>query len=441
MHYTRKKKRITLNCTNHKILDMKQIVTLLFFYYSFSTYCQDTTYNHFSVDAESWINNPIYPMTAGYDASTLNLYHVGLGFRYMVNTKFGLRLSTAYDHFRERPGTPYFSSEYSRVSLEGVANLGNIMDFKGWTNRLGLLFHLGVGYSVLNGRLIDPNHIFHGIIGFTPQIKLSQRFSINVDAAILANIYQNYTYDLHSSRKSHGIDAYLVNLSVGLQYNFGRKQHADWVVIPDKNAELQNLRNRIEKLEDQQRDDDGDGVVNWLDEEAGTPAGTIVDTKGRTAAPRDTDSDNIPDDVDDCPFEKGTPERKGCPERAAGSLAGNNNSQEVIDIIESSEVKFETDKTGLSPSFKQLLTAIAKVLKDNPSYKLHITGHSDDRASEEYNKTLSKNRADAAKAYLVEQGIATERITTEGMGESQPLNPQKTVEARAENRRITFDIR
>lgn len=418
---------------------MKRIV-ILFLSYTFTSYCQDTTYNHFSVDAEFGLNNPIYPMTGNYDAATLNLWHVGLGFRYAVNTKFGMRLSGGYDNFRERAGTPDFSSEYYRVSLEGVANLGNIMDFKEWTKRIGLLFHLGVGYSVLDGRLISPNHIFHGIVGFTPQIRLSQRFSINVDGSILANIYQNYTYDLLSTRDSRGIDAYLINLSVGLQYNFGRKPHADWVMTPSKNEQIENLRQRIEKLENQQRDDDGDGVVNWLDEEPGTPSGTPVDTKGRTLAPRDSDGDNIPDDVDDCPFEKGSAASKGCPERS-GSLNGPDNSQEVIAMIEQSEVKFETDKAGLSPSFQQLLKAIAKVMKDNPSYKLHIMGHADDRASAEYNLNLSLERANAAKNYLVSQGISGDRVTTEGLGETKLKSPLKTVEGRAENRRVQFDVR
>lgn len=418
---------------------MKRIV-ILFLSYTFTSYCQDTTYNHFSVDAEFGLNNPIAPMTGNYDAATLNLWHVGLGFRYAINPKFGIRLSGGYDNFRERAGTPAFSSEYYRVSLEGVANLGNMMDFKEWTRHLGLLFHIGAGYSALDGKGISPNHILHGIIGFTPQVKLSERFSIHVDASVLANIYQNYTYDLRTNWNGRGVDGYLINLSLGVQYNFGRKPHADWVMIPGNNEQIENLRQRVEKLENQQRDDDGDGVVNWLDEEPGTPAGTIVDTKGRTLAPRDSDSDNIPDDVDDCPFEKGSAAMKGCPERS-GSINGQNNSPEVITMIEQSEVKFETDKADLSPSFQQLLKAVAKVMKDNPSYKLHIMGHADDRASEEYNMTLSKKRADAARNYLISQGVSEDRLTTESLGETMPKNPLTTVEGRAENRRVQFDVR
>ena len=425
---------------------MRYALTLLLTSLLSISFGQDSTYNRFSVDAQFGLNNPIEPMTTNYDASTLNLFHVGLGVRYAFNTKFGMRIGGGYDNFRERAGTPDFSSDYYRVSLEGVANVGNMMDFQTWTRRIGLLFHMGVGYSVLNGSLIPANHMMHGIIGLTPQVRLSERFSMSVDASVLANVYQNYTYDLRTLNNNRGVDGYLINLSLGLQYNFGRHaRHADWAILPDPNAEIESLENRVRQLENQQKDDDGDGVANWLDEEPATPAGTPVDTKGRTLPPKDSDGDNIPDDVDDCPFEKGAPAMKGCPERTGttngmGGTMSSGNSQATIALIEQSEVKFETDKSDLSPSFKQMVNGVATVMKDNPSYQLTVTGHADDRASDEYNMALSQRRAEAVKKYLVEQGISADRITTVGKGETQPKVRATTVEARAENRRVQFDI-
>lgn len=421
---------------------MRQVLTLISLLILTTSYCQDSTYNRYSVDAQFGLNNPIEPMTSNYDASTLNLFHVGLGVRYAFNTKFGVRLGGGYDNFRESPGTPDFSSDYYRVSLEGVANAGNIMDFQNWTRRIGLLFHMGVGYSVLNGSLIPANHMMHGIIGLTPQVRLSERFSMSVDATVLANVYQNYTYDLRSRNNNRGVDGYLINLSLGVQYNFGRHaRHADWAVEPTHNEEIRALENRVQELEQQNRDDDGDGVENGLDEEPGTPPGTIVDTKGRTATPMDSDGDNIPDDVDNCPFEKGTAAMKGCPEQSTTGAVNGNSSQATIALIEQTEAKFVTDRSDLSPSNQQMLKGIATVLKDNPSFKLNVIGHADDRASEEYNMALSQRRADAVKAYLVQLGISADRITTTAVGETQPKVQSTTVEARAENRRVQFDIR
>jgi OOP family OmpA-OmpF porin len=422
---------------------MRQVLILVtVFGFSAGSYCQDTKYNRASLDAQFGLNNPVEPMTNSYDAATLNLYHVGLGFRYAANTKFGARLGLGYDNFRERAGKPEFSSEYYRVSLEGVANLGNMMDFQTWTRRVGLLFHMGGGYSVLNGPSIEPDHIMHAILGFTPQVRLTERISINTDASVLANIYQKYTYDLRSTTTNkRGINGYLINVSMGIQYNFGpHAQHADWVVLPDKNAEIQVLKERLETLEQKQRDDDGDGVVNWLDEEPGTLAGATVDTRGRTVAPKDSDSDNIPDDLDDCPFEKGTPGMKGCPDRTVVVVTAENTAA-VIALIEQSEVKFETDKSELSPSFKRMIQGVANVMKENPSFMLNVTGHADDRASEEYNMALSQRRADAVRSYLIDQGISGDRITTTALGETQPKVNSTSVEARAENRRVQFDIR
>ena len=54
---------------------------------------------------------------------------------------------------------------------------------------------------------------------------------------------------------------------------------------------------------------------------------------------------------------------------------------------------------------------------------------------------LSQERAEAARNYLIEQGISGDRLTTAGLGETQPKNPATTVEARAENRLVQFDIR
>lgn len=426
---------------------MKSSTTLVALLMLFSARGQgtDSTYNHFSMDAQFGLNNPVFPMAEQYDAATLNLLHVGIGARYAINTKFGLRLGLSYDNFRERAGTPNFSSDYYRVSLEGVANLGNIMDFQTWTRRIGLLAHIGAGYSVLDGSLMDPNHMMHAVIGLTPQVRLTERWSMYVDGSVLANVYQQRTYDQRSSHNMRGIDGYLVNLSLGVQYNFGRHaRHADWAIVGNPNDEIRALQDRIRRMEEAQRDDDNDGVANYLDEEPNTPAGTKVDTKGRTVVEeaRDSDSDNIPDDVDDCPFEKGTPAMNGCPDRSGSSVGGSaNSSAGTIAMIEQSEVKFATDKADLTPSFKQLLEGIATVMKDNPSYNLHVTGHADDRASEEYNMALSQRRADAVRSYLIARGVNGDRITTSAVGESQPKVAAKTVEARAENRRVQFDVR
>jgi OOP family OmpA-OmpF porin len=362
----------------------------------------------------------------------------------MITQRFGLRLGLGYDQLSERSGTPRFTTDYYAASLEGVANLGKVFNFTG--NRFTMLLHAGLGYSALDGRTssTDVNHMMHAVGGITPQFRLNDRWSFYVDAMAKAHVYQQTTWDATQRHSDPGIDGYIYNLSVGFQVNLGpHAKHADWASENMSQEEITAMRDRIRQLEEQQKDDDGDGVANYLDQEPGTPAGTTVDTKGRTVVekPRDSDSDGITDDVDDCPFEKGGPRTRGCPEASnsgttgSGGTAGNS---AAIAIIENSEVKFATDAANVTPSFGNMLNGIIAIMKDNPSYNVNIVGHADDRASEEYNMALSQRRADAVKAYMVSKGISASRLSTTARGESQPKVKGTSVEARAENRRVQF---
>jgi outer membrane protein OmpA-like peptidoglycan-associated protein len=63
-----------------------------------------------------------------------------------------------------------------------------------------------------------------------------------------------------------------------------------------------------------------------------------------------------------------------------------------------------------------------KVLETNPDINIELSSHTDCRASDEYNDTLSQKRAESAVAYIVKKGIAPERITAKGYGEQQLVN-------------------
>ena len=75
----------------------------------------------------------------------------------------------------------------------------------------------------------------------------------------------------------------------------------------------------------------------------------------------------------------------------------------------------------------------------NPALTLRISGHADERGSDEYNLALGNRRAAAAKRYLVSRGIADGRITVVSYGEERPLNPASTEAAWAQNRRAEFE--
>jgi len=98
-------------------------------------------------------------------------------------------------------------------------------------------------------------------------------------------------------------------------------------------------------------------------------------------------------------------------------------------------VNFDFDKSVLTPTAKAIMDENVMSLKNNPTIKIDIQGHTDWIGTEEYNNNLSQRRADAVKAYLVKNGIDEIRITTSAWGESKPIDTNETEEGRFQNRR------
>lgn len=97
---------------------------------------------------------------------------------------------------------------------------------------------------------------------------------------------------------------------------------------------------------------------------------------------------------------------------------------------------FDFDKAAIRPDGKMLLDEAVKVMKENPTLRVAIEGHTDSAGSDAYNQKLSERRATAASEYLVQQGIDTGRMTIRGYGESKPAASNDTESGRAENRRV-----
>lgn len=136
----------------------------------------DTSYNKWSIEVNGGVNHPSRTMTPGYYTPTFNFFHADLGTRYMLNPKFGIKLDFGYDRFKENEGSAPFESNYIRTSLQGVVNVGRVLNFETWTNTLGLLAHGGFGVSQLtsdNG-FEGEDYMGNGILGFTAQAKLSK---------------------------------------------------------------------------------------------------------------------------------------------------------------------------------------------------------------------------------------------------------------------------
>ncbi len=104
------------------------------------------------------------------------------------------------------------------------------------------------------------------------------------------------------------------------------------------------------------------------------------------------------------------------------------------------KVLFGYDQSDLSAQAQGSLNKLAKVLEKYPDTNIEILGHTDDRGTDEYNQNLSERRGIAAANYLRTNGVASARIKTKGMGESDPKSTNETDEGRTENRRVEFVI-
>jgi outer membrane protein OmpA-like peptidoglycan-associated protein len=177
-------------------------------------------------------------------------------------------------------------------------------------------------------------------------------------------------------------------------------------------------------------DDDGDDVPDTADKcprEAG-----LAEFDG--CPPGDRDGDGFPDHLDRCPDEAGPSAELGCPERQTLVVL----QKDRIEVRE--QVHFEPNQFRILPDSFGLLDQVAGVLRDHPELNISVEGHTDDRADDAFNLTLSRQRAAAVRDHLVRAGIDAVRLTAEGYGERRPLAPNDTEAGRLANRRVEFVV-
>jgi OmpA-OmpF porin, OOP family len=455
------------------------LVSLLIFLVPYISHSQSSKsteksgYNRWSLELLGGVNNAVGPYSTGYFTNLFNLSNLQLGSRYMMNRHVGVKLDAEYDLFKNnrsgkgKESLP-FRTNYFRFSVQGVANLHHVFDFQEWTKHIGIQVHAGGGYSTMGSDSISAfgkgTNMINLIAGISPFFKINERFTIKLDASAMKHMQRNYTIDMKESRNTRGVDAFIGTMTLGLQINLGKaKVHADWLFDelknPAENKELQDLKDRLEKLERMHADDDLDGIPNYLDKQLDTPSGSRVDTFG-IAIPdsdgdgllddvdkcpkeygllsnegcpfKDTDGDGILDDRDECPFVKGVAENNGCPKIEK-------EEQEIINTA-FNNLEFDYRKASIIAKSHKSLDALASLLQQKPDWKLQISGHSDNVGNEEGNQALSKERAEAVKNYLVKKGIGSERIETMYFGSAKPIATNETDDGRQKNRRVEMKI-
>ena len=101
-------------------------------------------------------------------------------------------------------------------------------------------------------------------------------------------------------------------------------------------------------------------------------------------------------------------------------------------------VFFDHDKWDIKPESVDELNKLKSYLSKNPDLCVRLDAHTDSNGSNEYNKELSRKRAQSVVDYLIENGIDPVRLSAQGFGEEFPVTTNDTSEGREENRRVEF---
>jgi outer membrane protein OmpA-like peptidoglycan-associated protein len=114
---------------------------------------------------------------------------------------------------------------------------------------------------------------------------------------------------------------------------------------------------------------------------------------------------------------------------------------EVGTTVTLKNVLFIQSKPELLPESYPELNVVVQFMKDNPHVEIELSGHTDSRGSFRQLMTLSQQRVNRVKSYLVSKGISSKRIVGKGYGGSKPIASNDTEETRMLNRRVEFTIK
>jgi peptidoglycan-associated lipoprotein len=159
-------------------------------------------------------------------------------------------------------------------------------------------------------------------------------------------------------------------------------------------------------------------------------------SRPRPVRPQATPNDSPPVAVD--PVRADPAERADLPdERAPATSSG---ARDPGWAILESRVYFDFDRSDLTAESRSALAAKLSVLLANPDIQIQIVGHADERGSDEYNLALGLERAAAARRFLTQRGLSSDRISAISMGEERPVCTDSNESCWWQNRRDEFVI-
>ncbi len=380
----------------------------------------------------------LFDKDLNHDAGPL----AGVGLGYYFTDRVGTELSFARVFTQDDPEDDTVRSVDTRVDLARLEILCNLVKDSNV-----------VPYLALGAGAMNMKNDRHGLednrdVDLATSAGLGLKIFVCPDAALRFDV--RHIWDPRGENgptSGHNLLA-----TAGLAVLFGGKK-AEPVVQPEPAKVVEPAK------EEAPADSDGDGVIDSKDKCPGTPAGVAVDWNG---CPKDSDKDGVWDSNDKCPD---TPagaavDNDGCPrdsdgdgvadylDKCPGTPAGTKVDKTGCPLPVATVTKegaydfgmiyFDTGKDKIKSASYPILQGVVDYMNANPGVKLEVQGHTDNVGSDKLNQRLSDKRSVAVKKYLVGKGIAADRLTVKGFGESRPAEDNATKEGRAKNRRIEF---
>lgn len=359
----------------------------------------------------------------------------GINVRKQFSNWFGLQADVERGRVLGRNLTPVTGAPFQSASaafdyaasLNGVFQLATI-DFLRRENFVNFYAHAGFGYMEFvttryvnndgsgteyaepsNGETEHKDCDTFLPLGLGMKFKLSDRVALNLNHTM----YLMHSRELYGPTPAVGRNRFS-SVTAGLEFSLGSSSKPDltWhnpvAMLYDElkdetlRNELEALKQRVSTLEGTvdllNRDSDGDGVSDRFDKCPDTPAGTVVDGSG-------------------CPIEFPEPVE-----------------QEALPATYPN-IQFEFDSSVLKTESYAILDRLASELRSSGA-SVTLEGHASAEGSAAYNLTLSKDRANSVKTYLVNSGVAADKVNTIGYGEDRPVASNDTEEGRILNRRV-----
>jgi outer membrane protein OmpA-like peptidoglycan-associated protein len=355
------------------------------------------------------------PAGAGADDNTLG-YSFDLGAQYLVTTfaRVGFTLQDLFGHVgsedanrvNEIPATARFGLAIEPVEgLTIASDLVKVRDEDGLQFRIGGEMDVPLGNTASGAfRLGIRDGKFTGGVGFTlSRVSFDYAYVIERESFLDENHRFSLSIDLGGPKRV---------VTEGPTGNIGDR---DGDGFPDDK----------DKCPDQAEDFDG-----------------FQDFDG--CPDLDNDSDGIPDVNDLCPDQpetkNGFEDDDGCPDtlQTQSRTAPPPASANAPPVIPTARIPFASGKADIPPGSTAALDEVVRILQENPSLKLEVQGHTDNVGDDVLNMRLSLERAESVRRYLIEHGVAADRLVARGYGEARPTAGNGTGGGRSANRRIEF---